>query len=93
MLINVTTIEIGEHSNFFNKGIYRLENAVQKSGNCTFYYLEDGPERTFVSEELPNIPGETEVLLSISGKKTKPRPLKDVIQLHYFLAYLMFKVK
>ena len=76
MLLNVTTIEIGEHSNFFNKGIYRLENAVQKSGNCTFYYLEDGPERTFVSEELPNIPGETEVLLSIFRKENKTSPLK-----------------
>ena len=31
---------------------YRLREVVEDSGNWVMYYLKDGPERAFVSEEL-----------------------------------------
>ena len=36
----------------WSKGSYRLREVVEDSGNCVMYYLKDGPERAFVSEEL-----------------------------------------
>ena len=35
---------------------------VENPGNCVMYYLRDGPERAFVSEELMLIPEDTEFL-------------------------------
>ena len=34
---------------------------MEDSGNHVMYYLKDGPERAFVSEELMLIPEDTEV--------------------------------
>ena len=40
---------------------YRLREIVENPGNCMMYYLTDGPERAFVSEELMLIPEDTEL--------------------------------
>ena len=34
---------------------------MEDPGNCVMYYLSDGPERAFVSEELTLIPEDTEL--------------------------------
>ena len=43
------------------KKTYRLREVVKDTGNCVMYYLKDGPERTFVSEELMLILEDTEL--------------------------------
>ena len=43
------------------KGTYRLREIVENPGNRVMYYLTDGPERAFVSEELMLIPEDTEL--------------------------------
>ena len=45
----------------WSKGTYGLKEIIEDSGNCVMYYLLDGPERTFVSEELMLIPEDTEL--------------------------------
>ena len=45
----------------WSKGTYRLREIVENPGNCVMYYLRDGPERAFVSEELMLIPEDTEL--------------------------------
>ena len=45
----------------WSKKTYRLGGVVEDSGNCLMYYLSDGPDRAFVSEELMLIPGDTEL--------------------------------
>ena len=45
----------------WSKKTYRLRKIVKDSGNQVMYYLKDGPERTFVSEELMLIPEGTEL--------------------------------
>ena len=45
----------------WSKGTYRLREIVENPGNCVMYYLSDGPERAFVSEELMLIPEDTEL--------------------------------
>ena len=45
----------------WSKKTYRLREIVKDSGNHVMYYLSDGPERAFVSEELTLIPGDTEL--------------------------------
>ena len=45
----------------WSKGTYRLREIVEDSGNRVMYYLKDGPERAFVSEELMLIPEDTEL--------------------------------
>ena len=45
----------------WSKASYRLKEFTKDSGNRVMYYLEDGPERTFVSEELMLIPEDTEL--------------------------------
>ena len=42
-------------------GTYRLREIVEDPGNCVMYYLSEGPERAFVSEELMLIPEDTEL--------------------------------
>ena len=44
-----------------SKASYRLREVVESPGNCMMYYLADGPERAFVSEELILIPEDTEL--------------------------------
>ena len=43
----------------WSKASYRLRKVVESPGNRVMYYLRDGPERAFVSEELMLIPEDT----------------------------------
>ena len=45
----------------WSKGTYRLRKVIENPGNHVMYYLRDGPERAFVSEELMLIPEDTEM--------------------------------
>ena len=45
----------------WSKACYRLREIAENPGNCVMYYLADGPERAFVSEELMLIPEDTEL--------------------------------
>ena len=45
----------------WSKKTYRLKEIVEDSGNRVMYYLSDGPERAFESEELMLIPEDTEL--------------------------------
>ena len=47
----------------WSKASYRLREVVESPGNCVMYYLLNGPERAFVSEELMLIPEDTELPL------------------------------
>ena len=45
----------------WSDGTYRLREIVENPGNHVMYYLRDGPDRAFVSEELMLIPEDTEL--------------------------------
>ena len=45
----------------WSKGTYRLREIAENPGNHVMYYLADGPERAFISEELMLIPEDTEL--------------------------------
>ena len=45
----------------WSKETYRLREIAENPGNRVMYYLLDGPERAFVSEELILIPEDTEL--------------------------------
>ena len=45
----------------WSKGTYRLREIIEDSRNHVMYYLKDGPERAFVSEELMLVPEDTEL--------------------------------
>ena len=45
----------------WSKGTYRLRETVENPGNRVMYYLLNGPERAFGSEELMLIPEDTEL--------------------------------
>ena len=45
----------------WSKNTYRLDRIVQKPGNRVLYYLQDGSDRAFVSEELMHISEDTQV--------------------------------
>ena len=45
----------------WSEGTYRLREIMENPGNRVMYYLSDGPERAFVSEELMLIPEDTEL--------------------------------
>ena len=45
----------------WSKRTYRSREIVENTGNCVMYYLLDGPERAFVSEDLMLIPEDTEL--------------------------------
>ena len=45
----------------WSKASYRLREVVKSLGNQVMYYLLNGPERAFVSEELMLIPEDTEL--------------------------------
>ena len=45
----------------WSKNTYRLDRTVQEPGNRVLYYLQDGPDRAFVHEELMHIPENTQV--------------------------------
>ena len=43
------------------KKTYRLSEVMEKPGNRVIYYLQGGPERAFVKEELILVPEDTEL--------------------------------
>ena len=43
------------------KNTYRLDQIVQAPGNRVSYYLQDGPDRAFVREELMHVSEDTQV--------------------------------
>ena len=45
----------------WSKTSYRLREIAKNPGNLVMYYLLDGPERSFVSEELMLIPEDTDL--------------------------------
>ena len=45
----------------WSKKTYRLDRIVQDPGNHVLYYLQDGPDRAFVREELMHISEDTRV--------------------------------
>ena len=45
----------------WSKNMYRLDRIVQEPGNRVLYYLQDGPNRAFVREELMHISEDTQV--------------------------------
>ena len=45
----------------WSKGTYRVREVVENPGNRVMYYLADGPERAFISEELMLILEDTEL--------------------------------
>ena len=45
----------------WSKGTYRLREIIEDAGSCVMYYLKDGPDRAFASEELMLIPEDTEL--------------------------------
>ena len=51
----------GATDRIWSKKTYKLIEIVENPGNRVMYYLKDGPERTFVSEELMLIPEDTEL--------------------------------
>ena len=50
-----------ETDRIWSKASYRLREIVENPGNRVMYYLLNGPERAFVSEELMIIPEDTEL--------------------------------
>ena len=44
----------------WSKNTYRFDRIDQEPGNQVLYYLQGGPERAFVREELMQVPGTTE---------------------------------
>ena len=45
----------------WSKNLYRLDRLVQDPGNRVLYYLQDGPDRAFVREELMHVSEDTQV--------------------------------
>ena len=45
----------------WSKNTYRLDRIVQELGNCVLCYLQDGPDRAFVREELVHVSEDTQV--------------------------------
>ena len=45
----------------WSKNMYRLDWIVQDPGNYILYYLQDGPDRPFVREELMHASEDTQV--------------------------------
>ena len=41
--------------------MYQLNRIVQEPGNRVLYYLQDGPDRVFVCEELMHVSEDTQV--------------------------------
>ena len=45
----------------WSKNTYRLDRIVQDPGNRVLYYLQDGPDRVFVREELMHVSEDNQV--------------------------------
>ena len=61
-LVNSSEIKKRRPTDFiWSKNTYRLDQIVQETGNCVLYYLQDGPDRAFVREELMHLSEDTQV--------------------------------
>ena len=60
-LANIMTKKDGQQTSFGVKNSYRLDRIVQEPGNRVMYYLQNGPDRVFVHEELMNVSEDIEV--------------------------------
>ena len=61
-LVNNIEIKKRRATDFiWSKSTYRLDRIVQEPGNRVLYYLQDGPNRVFVHEELMHISEDTQV--------------------------------
>ena len=60
----------------WSKNMYRLDRIVQESGNRFLYYLQEGPARAFVREELMHISKDTQV----PPDDTRPRIKNDLAE-------------
>ena len=61
-LVNNMEIKKRRATDFiWSKSTYRLDRIVQEPGNRVLYYLQDGPNRVFVHEELMHISQDTQV--------------------------------
>ena len=61
-LANNMEIKKEEQQTLFGvKKRYRLDRIVQDPGNRVLYYLQDGPDRAFVCEELIHVSENTQV--------------------------------
>ena len=47
----------------WSKNMYQLDRIVEEPGNRVLYFLQDGPDRDFVSQELMHISEVTQVHL------------------------------
>ena len=45
----------------WSKNMYRPDRIVQEPGNRVLYYLQDGPDKAFVREELMGVSEDTQV--------------------------------
>ena len=45
----------------WSKNTYRLDRIVEEPGNRVLYYLQDVPDRAFVSEKLMHVSEDTQV--------------------------------
>ena len=45
---------------FWSKNTHRLDRIAQEPGKCTLYYLQGGPNRAFVHEELMHVSEDTQ---------------------------------
>ena len=45
----------------WSKNTYRLDRIVQDPGNRVLYYLQDGPDRAFMREELMHVSEDTQL--------------------------------
>ena len=45
----------------WSKNTYRLHQVIEEPSNRVLYYLQDGPDRYFVCEEMMHIPEDTKV--------------------------------
>ena len=60
-LVNNTQIKKRPTDFIWSKNMYRPDRIAQETGNCVLYYLQDGPDRAFVREELMHLSEDTQV--------------------------------
>ena len=54
-LVNNIEIKKDEPDFIWGKNTFRLDRIVEEPGNCVLYFLQDGPDRVFVREELMHV--------------------------------------
>ena len=57
----------------WSKNTYRLDQIVQERGNRVLYYLQEGPDRAFVHEELMHVSEDTQAPSDWVSEGKQPR--------------------